>query len=126
MSHTDKTDPWWVQIHHPDRTHEIHDHRNGICDINEWYNDPRHYNGTRVGWTYSACERDFNADGHRWRRVYGGVPKWFIDHTWYNPQRVVARETATLAKKLYNGGDDLEDFDFPVEQHRHRSSWWYC
>lgn len=57
-----------------------------------------------------------------------GVPKWFIDHTWNNPERVRERDELKKAVALYNGGDWEDedfDFDFPNHQHRHGAGWYY-
>jgi hypothetical protein len=68
------------------------------------------------------------ANKQRWYRT-GGVPKWFRDSTWQNPERVRERDELKKATALYNGGgwddEDDFDFDFPNYGHRHRSAWWY-
>lgn len=59
----------------------------------------------------------------------GGVPKWYVDRHWNNPERVRTRDELKKAAALYNGGEwddeDDFDFDFPNYQHRHRAGWHY-
>lgn len=120
MSRTDKDRPYRFRVRDPlEHTIEHHDHATGDCDYEQWLANSK---SRRWNW-YNRCGRSFSrtTDYH-----YGkSVPKWYIDHTWNNPQRVRVRDSLNLAKQWYNGGDDLEDFDPPNEQHHHRSSWYW-
>lgn len=60
------------------------------------------------------------------------VPKWFVDHTWNNPERVRVRDELRELTKEFNanfgrygarGGD--ADLEFENFQHRHRSRWYW-
>jgi hypothetical protein len=121
MSDTDKTRPYWVRVRDDlENTIEHHDHSAGDCDYQEWLENPKR----RRYWNwFNTCGRSFSSNTDYY---YGqSVPKWYVDHTWNNPERVRVRDVLNKAKQWYNGGDDLEDFDFPNEQHRHRSSWYW-
>lgn len=68
------------------------------------------------------------ANRQRWWRT-GGVPKWYTDARWTNPERTRERTELKKAAALYNGGDwddeDDFDFDFPNMQHRQRAGSYY-
>jgi hypothetical protein len=55
----------------------------------------------------------------------GHVPRWYIDHTWFNPERVRTRDDLGEMAKEYNANGELEDGDFANHQHRHCSGWWW-
>lgn len=65
-----------------------------------------------------------SAAGYAWWRH--GVPKWYIDNNWNNPERVRERDDLREAVKLANAGELDDDFDFPNFQHGQRAGWhWY-
>lgn len=120
MARTDKDRPYRIRVRDRyERTVEHHDHRVGDCDYQEWLDNPQSRR-----WNYrNNCGRSFESASDYYFGM--SVPKWYVDHTWNNPERVRVRDSLNLAKKWYNGGDNLEDFDFHNEQHRHRSSWYW-
>jgi hypothetical protein len=63
----------------------------------------------------------------RARKIYGaGIPKWFNDHRWANPERVRERDHLGEMAKEYRAHGELEDGDFPCWQHRHLGRWdWF-
>lgn len=79
-------------------------------------------------WRYKNC--GYFLSYHRWSTR--NVPKWFVDHTWNNVERVRERDTLREMTKEFNAnfgrygvrGDDA-DLDFPNFQHRHRSRWYW-
>lgn len=61
----------------------------------------------------------------RYNYYTSSVPRWFRISTWYSPERRRERDVLHDAVREYNAGCDLEDFDFPNYQHRHRSQWYW-
>jgi hypothetical protein len=57
-------------------------------------------------------------------RGVGGVPKWYRDSTWNNPERVRERDSLGDARKRWNAGDDLEDFDFACWARHREGGYW--
>lgn len=64
MSHTDKTKPFWVKVaEYPSNYKEVHDHRDGVCDIEEakvaeWRPSPKchyYYTSEFVYSGYARC-----------------------------------------------------------------------
>lgn len=56
MSHTDKTDPFWVKLlHHDLDSMEVHDHTLGPCDLPEQPTELEHFNpyGRRCYWNFA-------------------------------------------------------------------------
>lgn len=127
MSRTDKDLPYWYA---------------------EYY-EPNHYcieHGTQARWiNKKPCDlpeltrkklRDLGYWGNRrgttcfWEPLHernwwqGNPPKWYINHTWYEPERVRIRDHGRKALQDYNANGDTE-FDIPNYQHRHRSSWYW-
>jgi hypothetical protein len=86
-----------------------------------------------------ACDLgDFPGEGkyYRWHNTHCGyslpsyvaryhstVPKWYVDHVWNNAERVRERSRLREAAKEWNANGDLDDYDFPNLQHRHRAKW---
>lgn len=60
----------------------------------------------------------------RWLHVHG-VPQWYVNHVWNNPERVRVRDRLKQYCKEYNAGDDLQDWDVPCWQHRHGATWYW-
>lgn len=54
----------------------------------------------------------------------GGVPKWYVRAFWHSPERTREREDLGAARRLYNAGDDLEDFDFANYRSGRSSARW--
>lgn len=78
---------------------------------------------------YPTCDvRTSGPHGGYWR-WQSGVPKWYTDHHWNNPERVRERDELKKAAALYNAGgwdeDDEFEFDFPNYQHRRSAAWHY-
>lgn len=109
----------WLFKEHRTRTYTVrrgyYHYAEPTCDLGEfpgqgkWY---RWYN-TQCGWSLPRHEA----------RYYSTVPKWYVDHTWNNPERVRVRDRLREAAKSYNAGEELDDYDFPNHQHRHRARW---
>lgn len=62
MSHTDKTRPLWVQVRDPENRwamQEEHDHRNGVCNYDEWFDSGENY--WRSSWW--GCHLDYSYYG---------------------------------------------------------------
>lgn len=65
-------------------------------------------------WTWRFCHRG---------SMSGGVPKWFIDHVWHNPERTRERDRLDRMRYEYNANGDIEDDDLPCWQARHSAHW---
>lgn len=145
MSRTDKDRPWRVRAsdpHQPGRRashyhtrrlnqkgafaeHFAEDGLLAECDLPDFH-DRR---PSPPGWRAAVSEGTWCT----WQLEHyvfspygvGGVPKWYVDYTWNNPERVRERSELGAARQRYNAGDDLEDFDFPNYQHHHRAAWMY-
>ena len=55
----------------------------------------------------------------------GGVPHDYVRARWHGPERRREREDLRDAARLYNAGEDLEDFDFVNRQARSSARWLY-
>lgn len=102
--------PWWKLPDHEHTQRVKHD--DWPCQCDSWPERP-------------TCDRDFTR-GYVYasRRYYGSnVPLWFRQHTWYEPERTRERVVLREVAKEYNAGADLDGYDFPSFQHRHRASW---
>lgn len=53
------------------------------------------------------------------------MPRWYVMHTWFEPERVRERDTLDEMVKEYNANGELEDGDFANHHHRHCSGWWW-
>lgn len=71
-----------------------------------------------------TCYRYVGYESRRYRSKVG-VPKWFVDHTWNNPERVRERNTFREMIKDVNANFGDADTDFENFQHRHRSRWYW-
>lgn len=56
-------------------------------------------------------------------RIGSGVPEWFIDHVWHNPERRRVRTDLGKLRQEYNANGDIEDYDFPCWQARRSAHW---
>ena len=116
MSRTFKTAPNWVKLKRFKSANEYHDHRHGICDIaeaedrNAFYWQHRGYCGYDVPYYgynngfYSRPER-----GQVYRQEFEGK------------MRANWRKQRHDMLKLNR--DDLEDYDYHGQQHRHSALW---
>lgn len=81
MSHTDKTRPGWVQVRDPFNRwamQEDHDHRDGTCDYDEWFEagvDPWDW---RHGRRWS-CHLDYSFYGYNKIKFWPRPPKGHWD-----------------------------------------------
>jgi hypothetical protein len=78
-------------------------------------------------WACETCETRptcyYWANHRPYRWSVRNVPKWFVDHTWNNPERVRERDTFRNMVKDYNTNFGDAELDFDNPQHRHRSRW---
>lgn len=63
------------------------------------------------------------AHGRRATYASIGVPKWFVDHVWNEPERRRERDDLRALRDEYNAHGDLEDGDFPCWQTRGFARW---
>lgn len=100
--------PWRLPEH---EHHKRVRHEEWPCTCDDWPLRP-------------TCDYSFDTGYCTYAARYygGGVPQWYVDHTWNNPERVRVRDDLRAMAKEWNANGDLEDGDFPNYQHRHRSS----
>ena len=115
MSHTDKTQPYWVKLkQNPQDRVEEHDHRKGICDL-----DPND-NGS-YGWTSQYCSYDFSRAAVQ--TAYQRCSE--VEQLYRKKQNGKAR--GNLRKNLRDimktSRADLEDCDYQSFPHRHQALW---
>ena len=136
MSRTWKDRPYNVRVRDKkEKTYIRHNHVERVCwmrntgydpaqcDIDEFDACKPHEEGWKGSRRSFNCYRALGAESRHGLYWRDSVPKWFRDHSWYNPERVRERDLLKDAKKLYNGDNDLEGFDFRNYQHRHQASW---
>lgn len=77
-------------------------------------------------WVTPTCFRvpaDEDVRGYYWGR---GPDRDYRRDTWHGPERARTRENLNDARRAYNAGEDLEGYDHPNFQHRHRAAWhWF-
>lgn len=123
MARTDKDRPYWVKKNDTTYTRKINHYHNvwrhkGECTFsNEPYKSAEDDRDRYCGWDLTGKDK--------WHWYDGGVPKWFIDDRYYNPERVRTRDTLREAVKEYNANGELDDFDYWNRQHRHNASYYY-
>lgn len=54
--------------------------------------------------------------------TYGGVPSWFVRQIYHGPERARERKLND-ARRMYNAGEDIEDFDFENRQAHNSARW---
>jgi hypothetical protein len=111
MSRTDKDRPDRVKVRDSTlKRAEAHDHRNGVCDLDEWLAD--YHAGFYSRW--HSCDMDLlNA-------------KWFDEPTredrrdgWYGPVRMRDRDDSIRMRKEYNSSGTVDDEVWLPRDHRH-------
>lgn len=117
MSHTDKTRPVWVQVRDPENRwamQEDHDHRQGVCDYDEWFEagvDPWDWRHHRR-W---SCHLDYSYYGYNKIKFWSKPPKSTWDR--HNPYGKVRaqwlRDRARLLKAV-----DPEEVDYVTPRQR--------
>ena len=135
MSRTDAHVPWWARAPWYEPAHHLY------CSYyvrRSWQRGPeykpcnlperpvRHGGGrTRVHVPQCTWEPVWPRYRHAERRFGRYLPRWYVMHTWFEPERVRERDTLGEMAKEYNANGELEDGDFPNYHHRHCSSWWW-
>lgn len=144
MSRTDKDRPYRVKVtdstlplieHHTHHAHYAWSDRHPEagcwstkvehgCDLPDLDDPSAAEHATSAG-RHACCTRDV-AWWSAWRSWRShGVPRWYRQHTWYEPERARERDVLREAAKEYNGSGDLDGYDLPNHQHRHRGRWWW-
>jgi hypothetical protein len=136
MSRTDRDRPYRVRAADP---HEprvaVHSHvprwsrrpkagdADYDCDLPDYHDrTPEDATTRRYTWNSPNCY---------WQMPYwvfspygGGPPKWYRDHVWTNPERLRERLELGEARKRWNAGDLLEDFDFACWANHREGGYW--
>ncbi len=114
MSKTDKTDPWEVRLKvDPSIRIEQHDHRDGICDIEE----------ARTRFMFARyCGYHFIAKYYYTSGIYGRPKSEQAYRAEYNGKE---RTRVRMAMQSYRrlAPEDREDIDFQNFAHRHEALW---
>ena|SRR5215211_7696615 len=117
MSRTDKTNPYWVKLEQePSSRVEHHDHRRGVCDIDEY--DPKH--NQYISYWHNHCHYKLRYVNMYWFfNVKPGVKHIRPYH--------VRTERAKMRNKLADWKkstlEDIYDDEFGNYQHRHSAQW---
>jgi hypothetical protein len=118
MSRTDKDLPYWMRS---DNYRPVHHWSCSVgrkpCTLpGELFKGQAHYRRR-----FTSCYWHAVDERHFWEMA---PPKWYIDHTWHNPERVRVRDRGRLIVKDYtaNGDTDLEIANY---QARNRSKYYY-
>jgi hypothetical protein len=131
VSRTDKDTPSWVLAEWWRPCHVkryVWADPGPVCVGCELPDEPRVVNlrATLGSWSDRGCHWE-----PEWPYRYGrrrfwaprGVPKWFVDHVWNNPERVRERDHLRALCDEYNTHRNLEDGDFPCWQTRSYARW---
>jgi hypothetical protein len=115
VSKTDKTNPFWVQIkQNPELQKEVHDHRNGICDLKfrdqpwrdryscNYYVSYYSKNGRKIFGRCSAAEQSYRNEAN-------------------GSARTQLRNTMSELRKM--SLNDVYDHDVKNPHHRHQALW---
>lgn len=119
MSDTYKTKPNWVKINNPKSSKEVreyHDHRKGVCTIEEAVGKRPFYWQRR-----NSCGYDVSFYGYHggfYARPPGGR---FYSRAHEGAMRAAFRKAKDEMLKLSR--EDLEDYDVKSYQHRHSALW---
>jgi hypothetical protein len=121
MSHTDKTDPYWVHAEWWEPCHYRCPHTASPryeCDLpDEPIRDPVYSVRFRV----NACHWTPVWD----RRAYGSyVPQWFNRVYFTRPERRRVRDQLTLARAEHRATGEVDVIP-EARQHRHQGRWLY-
>jgi hypothetical protein len=127
MAHTDKTDPYRVQVHNDPHAVVFHHH---CCEDNP--QPSRLITRTQPCDLPNVGEYTRGTDCHRWSyatwlRLYNGGGNAHDTHTfYYGPERARTRTALNAARRDYNTHGDT-DVDVRTDQHRHTpwgGGWW--
>jgi hypothetical protein len=117
MSKTDKTQPVWVKANDPQQHIEYHDHRHGICDIEEY--DPKKHR--YITYWFNHCHRDLP----RGRFFYMSYPRGKSAQAYR--AKDLGRERGELRRKIRDwmksSLEDIYDDEYGTNQHRHNALW---
>lgn len=116
MSNTFKDRPYWVRSNDPsERRDADHDHRGGVCTIDEPVTRDNQY-GTWCA--YSATEYSQHGDG---------PTREYVRAVWWGPERARTRDACRLLATQYNTTGDVNEDDEPTGvQHRGSAKWiWF-
>ena len=118
MSRTDKDRPYRVKVRDSTlRREEDHDHRDGICNLEEWIADLNSKN-----YRYGQC--DLNLLNNKW---FDEPTKEDRNNGWYSPVRIRDRDDAIRMKKEFNSSGTVDDEKWLPRHHRHNcfnGGWW--
>lgn len=130
MSRTDKDAPYWAHARWvPEHTIRCNAGRD-VCNLPtvRQAGGPVKWNFARavLGGGYSHREQCIWAfeDRRTYQHQCGGVPKWFRDHRWTNPDRVRVRDEGRRAVAEHRATGEV-DIIHTVRQHRHGAAWDY-
>lgn len=113
MSHTDKTDPYWVRMM-LDAQHTEEWHRCG----------PDHGRDCDLDAGPSALCRRFSTRDHLADMYGDGPTRAFINDVWTHPDRRATAAECRDALRDYNAHGET-DVIVRTDQHRHRGLWWW-
>lgn len=119
MSKTDKTHPTWVKVQQQRNNPEVverHDHRNGVCDIDEAFGERPFYWQRRGACGYDVSYYGYHG-GFYARPAHG---RWYR-REYYGRERAKWRKTKHEMRKLSR--EDIEYYDVESRQHRHSALW---
>lgn len=128
MSKTDKDRPYWVRCNDP--LENRYEHHTCGREKRSAYGKPREdiecsidipQDRARSWWYDHPCVYFLHEKIHR----INGVPKWFVDYVWNNPERTRVRDDLRELAKEYNATLDIDDYDFPNYQHRNQALWYW-
>ena len=114
MSKTDNTNPTWIKLlQNPEWREEVHDHRDGICDIElvkKCFEYPRY------GCGYGASDL---GNQHVWcrSRRYEQIYRKESNGKARNNLRMDMQELRKMTR------EDIEDCEFLSYPHRHQALW---
>lgn len=124
MSRTDAHTPWWVTAPWYEPHHGLWCNRRYVCNLPE---RPVRHAGRRPNRVTHSCTWEPVWPLYRCtERLFGKyMPRRYVMHTRFEPERVRQRDTLGEMVKEYNANGELEDADFANYHHRHYSPWWW-
>lgn len=134
MSRTDKQMPWWViapwyEPCHARRCEFAHRYRwsggaRAVCNL-----PTRAVRNAGRYPKYGPEECFWTPVWPSWREAtplyVNPVPRWYVRHIWWGPERTRKRNKLGEMVKEYNSNADLDDGDFPNWQHRQCATWYW-